>query len=108
MNNNIEIACLLNLLVLFSISLYTASNQIVVTVFVSLAMVQLLFVILWHIKNLIWNNRPAWFCLPGRFTNCFNVFRHQAANKLNHIELVNEVPEVAHNYSEFQEPVIGI
>ena len=104
MNNNMEIACMLNLLAIFSISLYTTSNQIVVSIFVSLAMILLLCIILWH----VWNNRPQWFCQPGRFINCLNIFRRQVAHEPNHIELVNEVPEVAHNYSEFQEELIGI
>ena len=108
MNNYMEILCLFNLLVIFVISLYTTSNQIVVNVFVSLAMIQLLCIILWHIKRLIWNNRPMWFCPPGRFTNCLNIFRRQVAHETNRMELVNEVPEVAHNYREFQEPLIGI
>jgi len=108
MNNNMEIACLLNLLVVFSISLYTTSTQIVVNVFVSLAMIQLLCIILWNIKSLIWYNHVVWFCPPDRFTTCLNIFRHQAANEPNCTELINEVPEVTHNYSEFQEPVIGI
>ena len=107
MNNYMEILCLFNLLVICVISLYTTSNQIVVSVFVSLAMIQLLCITLWHIKSSIWNNCLMWFFPPRRFTNCLNIFRRQGAHETNHIELVNEVPEVAHNYTEFQEPLIG-
>ena len=109
LNNNTESLCLFNLLVIFVISLYTTSNQIVVNVFISLAMIHLLCIVLWHAKNLIWNNYLVWHFPAHRFTNYFlNIFRHKEACKANHIELVNKVPEVAFNYTEFQEPLVGI
>jgi len=105
-NNNTESFYLLNLLVLFVISMYTRSNQIVVNVFISIAMIHLLCIVLWHIKNLTWNN----YLVPtNRCTNnLLNIFRHKEACKANHIELVNEIPEVAFNYTEFQEPLVRI
>ena len=97
LNNYMEILCLFNVFVIFVASLYTTSNQIVVNVFVSLVMIQLLCIILWHIKSLIWNNRPTKFCPPGRFTNCLNIFNFKAVRKMNCLELDNEVSEIAHN-----------
>ena len=108
LNNYMEVLCLFNLLVIFVISLYATSNDVVISIFVSLAMIQLLWVILWHIKSLLWSKCPAWFELPARLNNCLNTFRHQRDPEANHIQLVNEVPGVAYNYKEFQEPLIGI
>ena len=107
-NNYMEILCLFNLLVMFVISLYTSSNDIVVNVLLSLAMLQLMCTILWHIKSVLWCHSTAKPYLPGKLVNCFNILKIEANDKTNRIQLVNEVPGVAYDYKEFQEPLIGL
>ena len=107
-NNNMELSCLFNLHVMFAISLYTTSNQIVVNVFVSLSMIQLLGIILWHIKCRVLNNCLESYCPTAKISSFFKLNRPQGLGKARHIELVNEVPEVTFNYAEFQNEFIGI
>jgi len=108
LNNTMEILCLFNLLVIFVISLYTTSNQIVVNVCVSLAMIQLLCILLCHMNKLIWSKCPAWLFPTDTIKNCLNIFRCKKVCKTNqrHVELVNEVPDITFNYMEFQEPLV--
>ena len=90
LNNYLEILYLFNLFVIFVISLYTASNYIVINAFISIAMIQELCIILWHIKKLMWNNCAAWFFPAKRFTNCLsNIY----FKRIHEIDLPNEVPE---------------
>ena len=108
-NNNMELLCLFNLLAIFVISLYTTLNQIAVNVFVSLAMIQLLGIILWHVKcRVLNNNRLVRYCQPTKMFSYFKLNKPQGVVEARRIELVNEVPEVAFNYAEFQNEFIGI
>jgi len=109
-NNNItEALSLLNLHVIFVASLYTTTNKVAVNVSVSLAILHLLYIILFHVKKLLCstifqNTHFSWEII----TKSLNRLRHKDETNQNHaLVLINPIPEVAHNYELFQESLIG-
>lgn len=105
----IEASSILNLLTIFVFSIYTTSNTVVVYGSVSLAMLHLLYIILLHVMGLLRNTALknthfSWNLISERF----NKIRHKTnKDQSNTLKLINPVPEVAYNYEEFREPLIG-
>ena len=117
-NAVIEKLFLTNLFVMLviNISQYDAVNNIVISILISLAMLQLLCIVISHFKTLLIETFPK--CdIPFDFkrvsvqlSKCFKVFRNLKGREgsTRDLELVNPVPEKTYNYEEFQEPLIAI
>ena len=72
-------------------------------------MFKLLFIVVLHIKDFLCSTyfwRYKCTNLTDKFTNCFGRLTH-TNNQQRTFELVNPAPEIAHNYKEFQEPLLG-
>ena len=116
MNTVIEILFLSNLFVMFAISHDVMSSytyNIMINVLISLAMLQLLCVVVLHFKILVFETFPKcstvldFSKLTLYIGNCLPVFRKQESPRCD-LELANPVPEKAYNYKDFQEPVVAI
>ena len=109
-NNNLELLLLLNLQVLFVVSIYNTPNVVAVNILIAMAFVQLVYIVLKHVQQ----------HLPNKCSNvidtakyifklCLSSFQSSTAvNRLQNIELRGIIPEVAHNYNEFQDSLIGV
>ena len=107
-NNTFEALYLLNLLIMFTsvISLHKTTSNIITNISISLAMFKLLFIVVLHVKDFLCST-DFWRCkLTDKFTNCFQKSTH-TNNQQRNFELNNPAPEIAYNYKEFQEPLIG-
>ena len=107
-----ELLILLNLQAIFVISLYPTSIFLAMQILHIFPLLQFAFVILKHIKK-------QW--LKGFFINLSDKIRKSVGISLqkyikyfkpvggrnNEYPLINAIPEVTYNYSEFQEPLIG-
>jgi len=103
--NNLELSLLFNAQILFVTSMYTTSNFIAVNTLVSLALVQCITFALYRLIR--HRNLNASFISYAKLSlKCFN-FKLSSSTALPQcIELHNKPPEVKHNYTEFQEPLI--
>ena len=108
-NNTLEALYLLNLLAMFTsvMSLHKTTSNTITNISVSLAMFKLLFIVVLHIKDFLgstyfWQYKCT--NVKDKFTNCFG---HHTNNQQQPFELANPAPEIAHNYKEFQEPLLG-
>ena len=100
---------MLNLNCLFVFSLYTSANDIAATVLIFLAFLQFLFVILNHIRMYLLSIRSvslAKMKVETIFKNYFDCFKNSTSDSTDrgNLELI---PEVAYNFREFREPLIG-
>ena len=105
-NNIIEMLSLLNLQVIFVIAYFMTINNILINVAVSLVMLQIICIILLHIKMLLCSDTNFSETVVIKFGKWFSCFRKQQSQG-RPIELANAVPEVQYNYREFREPLIG-
>jgi len=104
-----ELLMMLNLHCLFVFSLYTSSNNIAVTVLICLTLLQFSFIVLNHIKTYLLSIRCislAKMKADMSLKKYFDCFRHGIPNNVDqgNLELI---PEVAYNFQEFREPLIG-
>ena len=106
---------LLNLFVMFiiNISQYDTVNNIMISVLISLAMLQLLCIVILHFKTLLIETFPKYeimFDFNRVSLQVSKYFRNFKGRKgLRHdLELTNPVPEKTYNYEEFQEPLVGL
>ena len=108
-----ELLMLLNLNCLFIYSLYTSSNDIAVTILLFLAFLQFLIIVINHIRLYLLSIRSvnlAKMKLDTIFKNIFGYFRNPAPNNNNNADgrgNLGLIPEVAYNFREFREPLIG-
>jgi len=108
MKNAIESSFLLNLLVVFIVSLYTPSIT-VVNIFVSIAMLQLVCIAIYKGCDLVENIfKITKLNFIQKTIHLFNNFRKKSVKDFEHVELINAVPEVTFNYKEFQEPLLAV
>ena len=108
--NTQELLMMLNLNCLFIFSLYTTSNDIAVTVLIFLAFLQFLFIVINHIRMYLLSIRSvslAEMKADVIFKKYFNCFKNPLCNNIDrgNLELI---PEVAYNFREFREPLIGL
>ena len=117
-NALIEKLFLSNLYVMLVIntSQYDAVNNIVISVLISLAMLQLLCIVILHFKTLLIETFPKceiafdFTKVSLQLSKFFKVFRNLKGREgsTRDLELVNPVPEKTYNYEEFQEPLVAI
>ena len=108
-NNYQELMIIFNLHALFTASWYTTSNSIAVNTLVGIAVIQFIILSIYQMKlcRKI-RNIPLFLKLFTELKEKCNLFQLQPLPKYEHtMELKNVVPEVAFNYREFQEPLIG-
>ena len=105
-NNIIEMLSLLNLQIIFVIAYFMTINDILINVTVSLVMLQIICIILLHIKTLVCGGTNFSETMVIKVGKWLSHFRKQQSQG-RPIELANAVPEVKYNYKEFREPLIG-
>jgi len=109
--NSMELFSLLNLIMLFIMSAFTASNSVAFNVSVALTMFQLMCITVFQIISLQKNAKTLLkiINIVNTIKICFTTLLHIKSEKTQQsIELVNAVPDVRYNHKEFQEPLIGI
>jgi len=109
--NSMDFFSILNLIVIFLVSAFTASNSVIFNGLVALTMFQLICVIVFHITLLKKNSKIILKIVNTANTvkACFTTLLHLKSEKTQkNIELINVVPDVSYNYKEFQEPLIGV
>ena len=107
-----EILMMLNLNCVFVYSLYTSSNDIAVTIFISLAFFQFSLIVINHIRLYLLSFHSVCLAkdkLDTAFKKCFAYFKRPVPINNNNINRGNLqlIPEVAYNFREFREPLIG-
>ena len=114
-NALIENLFLLNLFVMLVIntSQYDTVNNIMISVLISLAMLQLLCIVILHFKTLLIESFPKCeiiFDFNRVSLQVNKYFRNFKGRKgpRHDLELTNPVPEKTYNYEEFQEPLVAI
>ncbi|XP_065908038.1 uncharacterized protein [Dysidea avara] len=110
MKNAIESSFLLNLLVVFIVSLYTPLIT-VVNILVSIATVQLVCISLYNICCLFWNiflHKKTRVNFIQKAAQRLANFWQKDVKNAEQVELVNAVPDVTFNYKEFQEPLLAV
>jgi len=107
--NMLDLLNLLNLLLVCILSLYTASNYIVVNISVATAIFQLFCIVIRHIKVKLTCTDLAELTkkMNNALANCLHSVKRSETINQQRIELVNAVPDIDFNYKEFQEPLIG-
>jgi len=111
-NNILEALYMLNLLAIFAISLHTTANkltiEIIINILVSLGIFKFVCIIVLHVKSLWEANVKCCDCsgMTKKLSSYFGKLTSKNTPP-DSIELANAVPEVAYNYKEFQEPLIG-
>jgi len=105
-----ELMLIFNLQALFTASWYTTSNSIAVNTLVGIAVVQFIIFILYQRK--FYRKFNNVLCIAELFAKLklkkiSNLFEKKSAKVENILELQNPTPEVAYNYKEYQEPLIG-
>ena len=101
-----ELLLILNLIVLYIFALLSASNDIdatVVNVMIALAVVQFSLIVIYHTLIYACNTKKI------SLLRCYNMLtRLYMKPKVQQFELYPcNIPEVAYNYHEYQEPLIG-
>jgi len=103
-NNITEALSLLNLLMVFVVSLYTTLNIVAVNISVSLAMFQLASITFLHVKELLCSSVFKNTNFSGgtitKFLRC-----KVDTDQIQTLELINPIPEAC-NYKDLQEPLI--
>ena len=104
-----ELLMMLNLNCLFILTLYTTSNDIAVTILVLLAFMQLLLIFINHIRIYLLSFRCISLAMMKADTIIKKYFCCFKSPPLNNIDRGNleMIPEVAYNFREFREPLIG-
>ena len=105
-NNILEMLALLNLQAIFVIAYFMNTNDIIINAAVSLVMFQLICIISLRMKALFCNDVNFTEIRVLKFCKWFPCFGKKESLR-RPIELVSTVPEVAYNYKELQEPLIG-
>ena len=105
-NNIMEMLSLLNLHVIFVIAYFMTTNDIMINAAVSLVIIQLMLIILMHMKILFCKDTNFTEIVATKFDKWISCFRGQQSQR-RPIELADVVPEVKYNYKEFREPLIG-
>ena len=105
-----ELLMMLNLNCLFIFSLYTSSNHIAVTLLILLCFLLFFFIVINHIRMYLLSIRSvslakmkAGTIFKSHFSSCFKTAAPNNIDRGN-LELI---PEVAYNFREFREPLIG-
>ena len=105
-----ELVLLFNLQALFTASWYTTSNSVAVNTLVSIAIIQFVILALYQMKlfRQVQTHLTKMVARLGS-EGCYSylINKLQPAKAKHHIELQSSIPEVAYNYKEFQEPLIG-
>ena len=108
-----EILFLLNLFMMFTITTfqYDAIHSIIISVLISLAMLQFICIVILHLKVLLFEIFPKCEIIYNRELNkCFLALRNLRGREdpRCRLELVNPVPEKDYNYKEFQDSLVAI
>jgi len=106
-NNYQELMLILNLHALFTASWYTTSNSIAVNTLVGIAITQFIILCICQMKP--FKNVSFFTALFAKLKSkkwC-SLLQPQPTKSGHIMELQNKVPEVAFNYKEFQEPLVG-
>ena len=106
MQNIQEVVLLLNLNSVFVVSLYSKANGTAVTILITLASLQMIFVFLKHVRKYTFkrlctkleDNTKAFLA------KCW-VKKSAKENSLG--RTMQLVPDVTYNYKEFREPLVG-
>ena len=104
-----ELLMMMNLNCLFIYSLYTSSNDITATVLIFVAFLQFSLIVINHVRVYLLSIRSvnlAKMKLEDIFKNIFDYFNSPAPNNTDQGNL-QLIPEVAYNFREFREPLIG-
>ena len=101
-----EFLLILNLIVLYTFALLSASNDIdatVVNAMIALAVAQFSLIVMYHTLTYACNTKKR------LLSRCYNMLtRFYMKPKVQQIELYHSnIPEVVYNYHEYQEPLIG-
>ena len=99
--NYLEMLLILNLQVLFATAWYTTSNTLAVNIMVSLALAIFICLILQSLQVL----KQIQKLLTAKIVKSF--LQPRSADIQHDIELHDKIPEVTHDYKEFQEPLIA-
>ena len=109
--NRQELMLLLNLQALFTVSIYNTSNSVAVNILVGIALVQFVVFTLYQ-RALFGKVKTAVYtCLFNKlsFAHSFSfIHTHEPKISQQALQLHNAPPDVAYNYKEFQEPLIGL
>ena len=106
-NNNLELFLLLNLQVLFVVSIYNTPNVIAVNILIAMAFLQPMYITLKRIQQY----------LLSKYSNVIDTVKTKClccvkiSSSVTHpqsIKLSDIVPDVTYRYDEFQEPLIGV
>ena len=111
----IEKLFLSNLYVMLVIntSQYDTVNNIMISVLISLAMLQLLCIVILHFKTLLIESYPKceiMFDFNRVSLQVSKYFKNLKGREVprHELKLTNPVPEKAFNYEEFQEPLVAV
>ena len=101
------------MMLVINISQYDTVNNIMISVLISLAMLQLLCIVILHFKTLLIESFPKcefMFDFNRVSLQVSKYFRNLKGREgpRHDLELANPVPERTYNYEEFQEPLVAI
>ena len=100
----------LYVMLVINISQYDTVNKIVISVLISLAMLQVLCIVILHFKTLLIENFPKceiMFDFNRVSLQVSKCFRGREGSR-HDLELTNPAPEKTYNYEELQEPLVAI
>ena len=109
----VEILFLLNLFVMFTITIsrYDAVNSAMISTLISLAMLQFVCIVILHLKVFLFETFPKCEMILDRELNkCFYALRNLRGREdpRCQLELVNPVPEKDYNYEKLQDSLVAI
>ena len=103
----------LYVMLVINISQYDTVNNIMISVLISLAMLQLLCIVILHFKTLLIESFPKCEIIFGfnrislQVSKYFKNLKGREGPR-HELKLTNPVPEKAFNYEEFQEPLVAV
>ena len=108
-----ELVLVLNLQVMYTISLYGRESvtSIILSVMIAVAAVHFMFIVLYHIITYVHGGviRQKMMLNINKLTRCLNSL--SGRQQVQQFELENltrdRIPEVIHHYDQFQEPLVG-
>ena len=108
-----ELVLILNLQVMYTISLYGRESvtSIILNLMIAMAAVHFMFIVLYHIITYMHGGviRQMMMLNINKVTRCLNsLLRTQQVQQFELENLTRDrIPEVTHHYDQFQEPLVG-
>jgi len=103
-----DLSLIFNLQALFAVSWYTTSNSILVNTLVGIAMTQFVVFIFYQKAPWVKSVTFSTMLVRQKLVKCFKFSQLKPSKTQQEVELHNAIPEVAYNYREFREPLIGL